>query len=69
MRDKIKSFLRRFGLHEVKEPQTFFDVVCGMELTPNKIKHSVEHTDGDAYHFCSKSCRDHFVNDPKKYLG
>lgn len=56
-------------MHEVKEPQTSFDVVCGMELTVDKIKHTVEHTNGTAYHFCSKLCRDHFVNDPQKYIG
>ncbi len=56
-------------MHEVKDPQTSFDVVCGMELTPEKIKHTIEHTDGTAYHFCSKSCKDHFVNDPQKYVG
>ena len=48
-----------------KEPQTFFDVVCGMELTVDKIKHTVEHTNGTAYHFCSKSCKDHFGGDPQ----
>ena len=69
MRKTITSILRKFGMHEVKEPQSFFDVVCGMELTPDKIKHTVEHTDGTAYHFCSKSCRDHFVNDSQKYVG
>ena len=68
MRKTITSILRKFGLHDVKEPQTFFDVVCGMELTPDKIKHTVEHKDG-IYHFCSKSCKDHFVNDPQKYIG
>lgn len=56
-------------MHEAKEPQTFFDVVCGMELTVDKIKHTVEHTNGTAYHFCSKSCKDHFVGDPQKYIG
>jgi YHS domain-containing protein len=56
-------------MHEVKEPETFFDVVCGMELTPDKIKHTVEHTNGTAYHFCSKLCKDHFVNDSQKYIG
>lgn len=69
MRKKITSFLKKFGMHEVKEPQTFFDVVCGMELTPDKIKHTVDHTNGTAYHFCSKSCKDHFVSDPQKYIG
>ncbi len=69
MRKTITSILRRFGLHEVKEPQTFFDVVCGMELKSNKVKCTVKHTNATMYHFCSKSCRDHFVNDPEKYIG
>ena len=56
MRKKITSFLRKFGLHEVKEPQTFFDVVCGMELAVDKIKHTVDHTNGTAYHFYSIFC-------------
>ena len=56
-------------MHEVKEPQMFFDVVCGMELTLDKVKHTVEHTNATVYHFCSKSCKDHFVNDPQKYVG
>lgn len=69
MHKKITSILKKFGMHEVKESQTFFDVVCGMELTPEKIKHTAEHTDGTAYHFCSKSCKDHFASDPEKYLA
>ena len=69
MRKKITSFLKKFGLHKVKELQTSFDVVCGMELTADKIKHIVEHTNRTAYHFCPKLCKGHFVNDPQKYIG
>ncbi len=68
MRKKISLFLKRFGLHIVKEPRTFFDVVCGMELKLGKIKHATEYA-GETYYFCAKTCMDHFVNDPKKYVG
>lgn len=69
MRKKITSILKRLGLHEVEEPSVVFDVVCGMELRPDKVKFIVEHTDGTAYHFCSKSCEEHFIHDPGKYIG
>lgn len=69
MHKRFKLKLKKSGLLDVKKQQTFFDVVCGMELTADKIKHFVEHTDGNAYHFCSKSCKNHFVNDPQKYVG
>ena len=45
-----------------------FDVVCGMELNLAHIKHAIEHI-GESYYFCGESCRDHFVNDPEKYVG
>lgn len=69
MQKKIPPSLNTFGLHEVEEPQTFFDLVCGMELTPNTIQHSVTYADGTTYHFCSMSCKDHFINDPQTYIG
>ncbi len=44
------------------------DIVCGMELDLAKIKYSVEYKK-ETYYFCSESCRRHFVDDPKCYLG
>ena len=44
------------------------DIVCGMELDPAKIKNVVEYK-GGTYYFCSDSCRKHFVDDPKRYIG
>lgn len=44
-----------------------FDLVCGMEVelsTPYMVEHK-----GETYYFCSQSCKDHFVNDPKRYLA
>lgn len=44
------------------------DPVCGMNVDPAKTAHHAEHR-GEAYHFCSASCRTKFVADPEKYLG
>ena len=45
-----------------------FDVVCGMELDPSRAELHAEYR-GEIYYFCSKTCRDHFTNDPEKYSG
>lgn len=43
------------------------DPVCGMLVDPAKAAASAEF-EGTAYYFCSKSCHDKFVVNPKKYL-
>ncbi|TSC81765.1 MAG: hypothetical protein G01um101420_870 [Parcubacteria group bacterium Gr01-1014_20] len=43
-----------------------FDIVCGMELDPAKIKGAVEYK-RETYYFCSDSCRKHFVEKPERY--
>ena len=45
-----------------------FDVVCGMEVDPIHTKLHVEY-EGSVYYFCSTTCKNHFVNDPQKYIG
>ena len=45
-----------------------FDVVCGMELDIENVRHSFEHN-GIEYYFCSDKCKAHFVEDPDKYAG
>lgn len=45
-----------------------FDVVCGMELDIQNVRLSFEH-EGIEYYFCSDNCKDHFVDDPGKYVG
>ena len=45
-----------------------FDLVCGMELNMGDVRHSFEHN-GKEYYFCSKTCKNHFVDDPDKYVG
>ena len=64
----IKSILRKFGFHIEPEQKSAFDVVCGMEFPAVPVKHMSAHN-GEAYYFCSQSCKDHFDNDPKKYVG
>ncbi|HEY4475680.1 MAG TPA: YHS domain-containing protein [Candidatus Paceibacterota bacterium] len=43
-----------------------FDTVCGMELGLDKIRLAKEYN-GETYYFCSKSCKDHFDDEPEKY--
>ncbi|MEK7635469.1 MAG: YHS domain-containing protein [Patescibacteria group bacterium] len=45
-----------------------FDVVCGMELDIENVRHSFEYN-GIEYYFCSDNCKEHFVEDPEKYIG
>jgi len=46
---------------------TVQDPVCGMPVDPAQSLDHVEHA-GKAYHFCCRSCADHFRSDPEKYL-
>lgn len=43
------------------------DPVCGMSVNPATAAHKAE-ADGATYYFCSASCREKFVADPRKYL-
>jgi len=43
------------------------DVVCGMEVDPGKAR-GVEKYEGKTYCFCSDSCRESFIEDPKRYV-
>ena len=45
-----------------------FDLVCGMEVDSAEAKHTSEYK-CETYYFCSASCKEHFVNDPEKYVG
>jgi Cu+-exporting ATPase len=42
------------------------DPVCGKELTPGHEEAEAQHQ-GQTYHFCSRECRDLFVQDPSSY--
>ena len=43
------------------------DPVCGMTVDPQAGKPRAEHA-GHVYHFCSQSCHDRFMREPKAYL-
>ena len=45
-----------------------FDVVCGMELDPAEVACTSVYKN-ITYDFCSESCKEHFDNDPKKYIA
>lgn len=42
------------------------DVVCGMQVDPNKAAGKSEYN-GKTYHFCSNSCKTKFDANPKQY--
>ncbi len=43
------------------------DPVCGMTVDPATAKHRAQHL-GNAYYFCSRSCRERFEAEPTRYL-
>lgn len=55
------------GKDQKKELWKTFDLVCGMELNMENVRHAFEY-DGKEYYFCSKTCKSHFVDDPDKYV-
>lgn len=42
------------------------DPVCGMEIDEKKAKKEMH--EGEAYYFCSDSCKEQFDKNPKKYI-
>lgn len=42
------------------------DVVCGMQVDPNKAAGKSDHN-GKTYYFCSQMCKQRFDTDPAKY--
>lgn len=67
MSKNINQQLHKAGMH-IEPDQKVLDMVCGMELDPSHAKLHAERR-GEVYYFCSKTCRDHFANDPEKYIG
>ena len=48
-------------------PQTVTDPVCGMQVELAKAAHRTVHA-GVTYAFCSRNCRERFVQNPETYL-
>ena len=67
MSDHFKKQLKQSGMH-IELEEKVLDVICGMELDPIHTKLHAEHGD-QVYYFCSVVCKNHFVNDPQKYIG
>jgi len=67
MLKRLKKLLKKAGMH-IQPNEKAFDVVCGMEVDPIHTKLHVEY-EGSVYYFCSTTCKNHFVNDPQKYIG
>ena len=44
------------------------DVVCGMEVDPNKAAASSQ-VNGKTYYFCSTSCKQKFDANPSQYVN
>ena len=44
------------------------DPVCGMEVNPDKARHSIEH-EGTTYLFCCGGCQTAFQQAPDQFLG
>jgi len=67
MSTNIAKQLKKVGIHIEPEAKAL-DVVYGMEIDPLYTKLHVEHK-GEVYYFCSTTCKNHFVNDPERYIG
>lgn len=67
MSSKIEKQLKRAGMH-IESEKKVLDVVCGMELDPAHTKLYVEHR-SEVYYFCNTTCKNHFVNNPEKYVS
>ena len=67
MSTNITKELKKSGMHIELENKAL-DVICGMEIDPTQTKLHAEHR-GEVYYFCNTVCKNHFVNDPQKYIG
>ena len=50
-----------------KDPTMERDVVCGMQVDPQKAAGSSEYN-GKTYYFCAKSCKTKFDANPGQYV-
>jgi uncharacterized protein (DUF302 family)/YHS domain-containing protein len=69
--EKLKKVMDKLSPENQDQDQKSwkaFDLVCGMELNMTDVRHSFEHN-GKEYYFCSRTCKNHFVEDPDKYVG
>jgi Cu+-exporting ATPase len=55
--------------HETATASGVKDPVCGMDVNPRDASGGSAQYGGTTYWFCSPSCREKFVADPKRYAG
>src|ERR1017187_2502839 len=55
-------------LPSLPPPGTVKALVCGMDVSPARAKHSTSH-EGKVYFFCSAGCLEKFRREPGKYLA
>lgn len=61
------GFLNKLGF-QLESVGVEIDLVCGMEVDPGKSNHKSRYRDKN-YYFCSEPCKNHFDNNPEKYVG
>lgn len=59
--------LERKAAHATRE-ELVFDLVCGMELLRQDVRH-ITHYNGATYYFCSSHCKLHLDDAPLRYIG
>ena len=59
--------IQQKGFH-IQEEKSVFDLICGMELKIEEAKFWSIYK-GQIYYLCSDTCKGHFTNNPKMYLG
>ncbi len=58
--------LADLGMHTEEPVEWTLDPVCGMEVDPDSTPFKAEF-ERKTYHFCNKSCFEHFKADPSRY--
>jgi YHS domain-containing protein len=61
------DFFKKKGMFEltvVEKPQCVINPVCGMSISKNSAKYTIEH-EGNLIHFCCDGCKVKFDADPE----
>lgn len=57
-----------FLTHISKDSEIAIDFVCGMNVERKSTPYFLQHK-GITFCFCSRPCKEHFENNPQKYVG
>jgi xanthine dehydrogenase accessory factor len=64
------DFFKKKGMFEltvVEKPQSVINPVCGMSISKNSAKYTIEHN-GQPIYFCCDGCKIKWDADPEKYI-